>query len=190
MLALALLTSCAYYEDRIADVGAQLAPSDERVIHGDTHFSPEERAAFERALISWQTFTRGRVRLSVRWDLDEHNFLDVYPALYRVYATDETGRKGGKTEGDSIWWVPDTCPDKQACAMHEIGHFLGLCVPPREHVPYAGQVMSARNPSHVFGAADYRECIEVGVCRERKLDITTVTVTIDPSIPNVTPEYP
>ena len=46
---------------------------------------------------------------------------------------------GGRTEGELIWWVPDTCTDLPACAMHEVGHMLGL-----QHVPYAGQVMSAR----------------------------------------------
>ena len=54
--------------------------------------------------------------------------------------------------------MPDTCTDLPACAMHEVGHMLGL-----QHVPYAGQVMSARNPSHVSGAADYHECVRVGV---------------------------
>ena len=60
LLALAVaLSACAYYEDRVRDVAVRLAPADERVIHGDSHFSAEERAAFERTLGAWAGFTRG-----------------------------------------------------------------------------------------------------------------------------------
>ena len=187
LLALAVaLSACAYYEDRVRDVAVRLAPADERVIHGDSHFSAEERAAFERTLGAWAGFTRGAVRLSVRWDLTDMTYMDLPPPLlYRVWASPETGNMGGRTEGELIWWVPDTCTDLQACAMHEVGHMLGL-----QHVPYAGHVMSPKNPVHVFGPADFRECVRVGVCRERSPDYTTVTVTVDPSMPNPSLEIP
>lgn len=180
------LAGCAYAEDRVHDVGTVLAPSDERTIHGDTQFAPHERDAFQRGLLAYQGFTRGRVRISVRWDLDSMTYMDLEPPiLYRVSQSPETANMGGRTEGDLIWWVPDACNDLQACAMHEVGHMLGM-----QHVPYAGQVMSPVNPAHTFGAADYRECVRVGVCRERQADYTTVTVQVDPAIPNVYPEYP
>lgn len=189
-LSAALLVGCAYYEDRVQDVSKALSPVDERVIHGDDSFTPNERDAFERGLFAWQQFTRGRVHLTVAWDLDDTNYLTLRPALFRVLPNDMHDGRAGAVEGDSIWWAPESCPDKQACAMHEVGHFLGLSVSPRPHVPYPRNVMSASNPSHVFGLGDWRECLEVGVCRERQPDVTTVKVTVDPSIPNVQPDYP
>lgn len=182
-LALLLLASCAYYEDRVADVGSLLAPVDERVIHGDTDFTPRERAAAEKSCLEYQTFTRGRVRLSVVWDIDELNYVNPpTPVLYRAVSG---GTEGGSVRGDRMWWFPDKCPDLQACIMHEYGHLLGL-----DHFATPGHVMSAHNPVHRFGPLDYAECERVGVCRDRKLDVTTVTVTTDPAIPNVWPEYP
>lgn len=187
LLALAVaLSACAYYEDRVRDVGAWLAPVDERVIHGDTRCKPDARAAAESGLLRWQSFTRGRVHLSVRWDLDDTNYLEAHPALFCLAPSPATANMGGRTERDVIWWVPEHCSTyKDACIMHEVGHMLGL-----QHVAVPGQVMSPVNPARVFGAADNRECERVGVCRDRTLGVTTVTVTIDPDIPNVTPEYP
>ena len=97
--------------------GRQLAPADERVIHGDSHFSAEERAAFERTLGMGGVHARGRSALRA---LGPHRH-DVHgsaasAALPRV-GEPETGNMGGRT-GELIWWVPDTCTDLPACAMH------------------------------------------------------------------------
>jgi hypothetical protein len=187
VLGVTLAIGCAYYEDRVTDVGKILSPVDERVIHGDTQFSPAERAAAERACYEWATFTRGLHRLTIRWDLDDTNYLTLpAPRLYRVNPTPETGSAGGRVDAtDNIWWVPDRCTDIQACIMHELGHVLGL-----QHVAQSHQVMSAVNPAHTFGLADHDECVRVGACRALKSDITTVTVTVDPIVPNVQPDYP
>jgi hypothetical protein len=182
----AMLAGCAAYEDRVSELGRTMSPVDERIIHGDTQFTVPERRAAEHACAMWSTWTKGRVRLSIRWDLDDMTYMDLPPPLlYRVWQTAETGTMGGRTQGDLIWWVPDACPDLDACVAHEIGHMLGL-----QHVASAGQVMSPRNASHVFGVEDYRECVRVGVCRERAPDYTTVTVTVDPNMPNPSLEFP
>ena len=194
LLVLVLACSCAYYEDRaaekITEVGKLMAPVDERIIHGDDEFTGHEREAFEAGLIAWAQFTRGRVRLHVIWDLDGTNYLTLRPALFRVLPNDMHDGRAGAVEGDSIWWAPEACPDKQACAEHEVGHFLGLCVFPRPHVPYTNNVMSATNPSRNFGYGDWRECLYVGVCKEPRPDVTVVTVTVDPTMPNPSLEYP
>lgn len=193
-LGVSLAIGCAYYEDRAADriteIGRLMAPVDERVIHGDDAFTPNERAAFERGLVAWQQFTRGRVHLTVAWDLDDANYLTLRPALFRVEPNVLQGRDAAWTVGESMWSAPESCPDKQACFMHEVGHFLGLCTAARGHVPYPHNVMSASNPSHDFGYGDWRECLAVGVCRESVPDVTTVTVKVDPAVPNVEPDYP
>lgn len=164
---------------------APSAAVDTRVIHADTQCP--RRPDIERALSEWSRFTGGRARLSAQWDLDDMTYLDLPPPWLHCRARSEaTGNSGGVTDGQLIILVPETCPDLQACMMHETGHLLGLS----HFETVSGQVMSARNPSRVFRAADRAECLRVGVCRARKPDVTTVTVTVDPSIPSVTPEYP
>lgn len=161
----------------------------EITIHGDTRFTDEERRECERAAMAWGRLTSDRARIAIRWDVTELTFLDTpLPMLYRSPKSPETADFGGNVAYQIVRLVPETCRERasvQACAQHEFGHLLGL-----EHVPEAGQVMSAHNPAHVFGVADRRECVRAGVCASARRDTTSVTVTIDPAIPHTSPEYP
>lgn len=184
ILALAFVLACSAPP---AEPVQPVKPVDERVLHSDTHATPPQRQDIERALSEWTRFSRGRVRITARWDLDDMTYLDLPPPWLHIRArSDETGNYGGTVDGQLIILVPETCPDLQACMMHETGHLLGLAHFER----LDGQVMSAHNPARVFGVADRRECVRVGVCRATKPDVTTVTVTVDPAIPLTSPEYP
>lgn len=193
-----LLMGCAYYEDRISEIPRVIGIETTITIHADTRFTHEERAQIEAATNEWARFTGGARRFVILWDLDELTYLDApLPVMHRFEVSPETGNAGGQTKDGVVRIVPDTCRARasvKACAMHEFGHLLGL-----EHFEAInGQVMSTCGPSSsrgcgpsgVFGVADRHECERVGVCRNRKLDVTTVTVTEDPSIPRIEPEYP
>jgi len=181
----AFLVGCAAIA--LPEPAVTTTPSYDRVLHADTRATPPQRQDIERGLAAFGPFTGGRVRITARWDLDDTTYLDLPPPwLHLRSRSDETSNYGGVVDGQLIILVPETCPDLQACMMHETGHLLGL-----DHFDRIdGQVMSAHNPSRVFGVADRRECIRVGVCARPSKDVTTVTVTVDPAIPRVEPTYP
>jgi len=189
LLSFAALVGCSAALDPPLDALPLVSPRLAFTLHGDTRFTPAERESCERAARKWGAFTGGRARIAIVWDVDEMNYLDVpLPMLYRSPRTPETGDFGGITNDRIVRLVPELCTERasvETCALHEFGHLLGL-----EHVPESGQLMSAHNPSRVFGVADRRECIRVGVCAQPSKDVTTVTVTVDPAIPRVEPDYP
>jgi hypothetical protein len=157
------------------------------LFHGDTRFDRRERQVFESKLEAFRVFTEGRVRLGVTWDLDEENYMGiVLSGAYTVLRSPATyaGKHGGKTEARMIRLVPDVCMDFGACALHELGHFVGF-----EHVKVPGSVMSEKNPGAVFTVADRAQCVQLGLC-SRAGYATTVTLTVDKDIPNVGGEYP
>lgn len=185
-----LLVGCAAALDPPLESLPLVPPTLAVTVHGDARFTAEERRECEQASLALSRFTRGRARISIVWDVDDLTYLDApLPMLYRSPRSPETGDFGGVTKDRIVRLVPETCRERsslQACAQHEFGHLLGF-----EHVGVAGQVMSPRNPSLVFGVADYGECIRVGACvAPRRPDVTTVTLTIDPAVPPVQPEYP
>ncbi|HET9045084.1 MAG TPA: hypothetical protein VFN70_18140 [Burkholderiales bacterium] len=201
LLAVSLLAGCAARVDPPLERLPLVAPRIAVTVHGDTRFTPEERAACETAARKWVRFANGNASLNIVWDVDEFTFMDrPLPLLYRSDRTPETGYMGGVTSGQVVRIVPETCAahaSVEACALHEFGHLLGL-----EHFENVrGQVMSTCDgtpssrgtgcgPASVFGVADHAECVRVGVCSRPKNDVTTVTVTIDPAVPPAEPVYP
>lgn len=155
--------------DGLAHRGVQPAIV-EKTLHGDTRFDARERETIERACRAWFDLTAGRARLHVVWDYGESNYMALAatgaPHIKRTdwwYAPPNAGGRVNEIGGDEVRLVPDNCPGLYACALHELGHVLGL-----EHVADVDAVMSAtlrsaRLPSR-FTKADRVECARVGLC--------------------------
>lgn len=194
LAATALLTGCAYYEDRPTEPAPPRAVA--ATIHGDTRFDANQRGCAELGAANWLRPSDGRIDLRIVWDYDEAHFLKLshYPHLVRANAETYAGSASisGDTHGLQIRVFPERCgSDLTACFMHEFGHFVGLQHVIRRDGRNYGAVMSPWNAGHEFLVEDIIECRRVGLCPEaRPKDVTTVTVFIDPSIPNVEPNYP
>lgn len=191
-LSLVLLASaCAYYEDRLPVASPdQITAVVSYTVHGDTNFTPAERSAIEWSAAEWSRFTDGRARLKLVWDYSELTYMALHeqPHIRRLYPDDVVSGTvaGWEYNHVDVALMPDRCPVLAACALHELGHLVGL-----GHVLQSGCVMSAWNPANTFQAPDLTECQRVNLCsKPRPKDVTTVTVTIDPAIPNVEPNYP
>ena len=140
-----------------------------KVFHGDTRFDAQERSLVEVACAAWSDFTGGRALLEVVWDYGESNYLQLAaaaePRIKRTpwwYASPNEGGIVNQIGGDEVRLVPQNCPVLHACAMHELGHILGL-----SHVADADAVMSATlrtRRARKFTAADRAECARVGLC--------------------------
>lgn len=183
-----VVTGCAYYEDRPEVPAAPHVV--EATMHGDANFSPAERATIESSAGAWGAFTNGRARLHIVWDYTDVTFLELAskPHIRRLRPEDVESKTtaGWEYNETDIALMPDRCPIFMGCALHELGHFLGLA-----HVTEDGCVMSAWNPPSSFQPADLAECIRVGLCvKPRPKDVTTVTVTVDPAIPRIDPTPP
>jgi hypothetical protein len=138
------------------------------VLHGDTRFLPEERAAFERSARMWRAKTRGRVDVAFVWDLDEANLLRLRdaPRVIRVDALDPRteavdarlgparSRAFVRPAGDGLPIIMGVVADRvdgwDATTMHEIGHLVGL----PELPPGRSGVMNSENPGTVFTRDD------------------------------------
>jgi hypothetical protein len=142
----------------------------ERLLHGDTRFDAYERKILERACLAWLEFTGGRARLQIVWDYGEDNYMQIAaaraPHIKRTdwwYAPPNAGGRVNEIGGGEVRLVPENCPGLYPCALHELGHVLGL-----EHVADIDAVMSAtlravRPPSR-FTEADRVECARVKLC--------------------------
>jgi len=182
-----LLAGCAAYEDRLPVAQPdQITAIVSRTLHGDTRCPEHARIAFAAALGTYASVTDGRARLQVRWDLDNASLMTLSTEPIVLCVDTLPPHAGGKTDGDVIKLAPLACPDEYACALHEIGHYLGM-----QHLEHGHGVMAERNPSRSFSDADFVELFRLGLyAPHRRPDFTTVTLTIDPSIPRIEPEYP
>jgi len=190
ILGMAFVVGCAptrYVEAPMTDVIREDAVV--HVIHGDTRYLPTERAAWIEAAKRTAELTDGRARAYFVFDLDETRYMMLAeePHAIRTPAWMATDRTAGDST-DALRVVPEKCPDLLACMMHELAHHFGMGHPDYQ-APHS--VMNEKNPGHVWTHTDRAECRTVGLCRELiPKDVTTVTVTIDPAIPRVEPEYP
>ena len=185
-----LLVACAYEDSLPVASPDSITTAVSYTIHGDANFTPAERSTIEWAAGEWGRFTDGRARIRMVWDYTDVTYMafQSVPHLRRLRPEDVPSPTVAGWEYDhvNIALMPDLCPVFVGCALHELGHLVGL-----GHVMQSGCVMSAWNPASTFQPPDLTECQRVGLCgKPRPKDVTTVTVTVDPSIPNVTPEYP
>lgn len=187
-----LLAGCAYYEDRLPVAQPeQITASVSYTIHGDTACAPYVRADAEQSCREWGSVSRGHISYRLAWDLDARTLLQYSDApllvCYPRMSDPATGVElCGATTGNVVYLSTAPLCNTHATALHELGHLAGL-----RDVPEHPAVMHVWRDAHRIGAADVRECARVGLCpRPGPKDVTTVTVTVDPSIPNVWPEYP
>jgi hypothetical protein len=151
-----------------AQPGARRVFVIDKLLHGDTRFDTRERQLVERACAAWSDFTAGRARVRVAWDYGEENYMDLAavaaPHITRTpwwYAAPNTGGKVNAIGGHEVRLLPDNCPRLMPCAMHELGHVLGLA-----HVADVTAVMhsSLRPQTLSFTEADREECVRVRLC--------------------------
>ncbi len=156
-------------------------------VHGDTRFLPRERLIAETKAHELEALTDGRARVTFLWDYDEENFLRLSSQPHMLRVPRDFTRNGvvGTFKGGEIGIAADVCRDLGACILHELGHLVGM-----DDVPDANAAMSLVNAAPHFGAADRAECIRVGLCSVSPRNVTTVTVTVDPSVPSIEPNYP
>lgn len=181
-----LLTGCAYYEDRLPVAQPeQVTTVVSRTLHGDKRCPEHSRAAVDAACATYWQVTTGRARLRVVWDVNDVSIMQLAEEPLVLCVDSLPPHIGGRTDGDIVRLAPLACPDEYACALHEIGHYLGL-----QHLPHGHGVMAARNPSRFFSPGDLAELHRVGLYEPRAKDVTTVTVTVDPNMPNPSLEIP
>jgi hypothetical protein len=182
------LSGCAASEDRALPVAhpEQVTAVVSRTLHGDTRCPEHTRAAVDAATVGYYRMTDGRARLRVVWDLDAASLM-AFANDPLVLCVERPPHQGGKTNGDVVAISPVACVDEYACALHELGHYLGL-----QHLRYGHGIMSATNPARSPSDGDFAELVRVGLysTSPHRRDVTTVIVTVDPSVPNVQPDYP
>lgn len=188
-LLLALLVGCVPSSVVVAPM--EDAPAEGaivRVIHGDTRFLPAERATALAAAEHVAQLTDGHARAYFVWDFDETRFIALADEPHMLRTPKEFATREGGGSTDAIRVVVENCPDLLACMEHELGHFFGM-----NHPTYSAphSVMQERNAGARWTHTDRAECVRVRLCRPIALrDNTTVTLTIDPDVPRVEPEYP
>lgn len=187
LFATTLFTGCTSYEDRSLPAaqpeGVTAVVS--RTLHGDTRCPEHTRSAVGAAMGTYANVTDGRAQLRVAWDVDDTSLMTLAPGPV-ILCTDLPPRWGDHVDGDIVRLALGVCPDEYACALHALGHYLGMV-----HLPHGHGVMAASNPSRMFSSGDIAELTRVGLYAPRRTkDVTTVTVTIDPAVPRVEPNYP
>lgn len=141
----------------------------DETIHGDTRHDTHERILWETACLRFARLTRHRARCAIVWDYDEERLLRLADRPHIVRMPSYAPQVGGEflsltfvhrvPIGPELRIVPGACPEFLACALHELGHFFSL-----SDLEEEGSVMSWRNPSARFSAADLEECRRVGLC--------------------------
>lgn len=180
-----LMGGCAYYEDRSSTTPKEHPAVVSRMFHGDTRCSERTRIVFETACSTYRVVTDARARLYVTWDVNDKTLMGLINESLVVCTDALPAHIGGSVSGDIIRLPVTACPDEYACALHEIGHYLGL-----QHLKYGHGVMAERNPARSFSPGDYMELQRVGLYVFTSKDVTSVTVWVDPAIPRIDPKYP
>jgi hypothetical protein len=167
--------ACAYYEDRNLPVAQpeQVTAIVSSTLHGDDRCAEHTRLAVGAAMGTYAEVTDGRAQLRITWDLTDSTLM-TFASAPVLLCTDLPPRWGDHVDGDIVRLAIGVCPDEYACALHALGHYLGL-----RHVPAHG-VMAAHNPARSFSTLDLAELHRVGLYQPRRQNATTVTVTVDP----------
>lgn len=192
VLGVTLGLGCAYYEDRDRYQTAQpeqITASVSYTIHGDTACAPYVRADAEQSAREWGSVSRGHIAYRLVWDLSAETLMQHREApliLCRTRVVDRGQDVCGGITGTIIEISTAPICNPHATALHELGHLAGIA-----SVADPTAVMNDSSLTTRLTAADVRACAAVGLCPSlRAKDVTTVTVTVDPDMPNPSLEIP
>lgn len=181
-----LLVGCASVPRGAHDEPAR---SVRAVIHGDTACTPVQRADCEASASDWGGVSHGHIDYRLVWDLSAQTLfaLQDEPLLICRPVVERDGTSYcGMTTGTIV--EVSTAPgcNVRGTSLHELGHLAGI------HTHTApGSVMHVSDDVRRLTVVDVQACAAIGLCpAPRKRDVTTVTVTVDPAIPPVDPDYP